>query len=57
MSKKQWYKNQWDKEVFKKGIQAWNKGHSVNENPFNSETEPIDYALWMMGWSYAMVND
>lgn len=57
MSKKQWYKDQWDKEVFKQGIEAWNSGKEAEDNPYDLEEEGIDYALWLLGWSHAMVHD
>lgn len=51
--RKQWYKDQWDKEVFKTGQVAHHYGKPLTANPYDIDMAPIDHALWILGWSYA----
>lgn len=57
INRKQWYKDQWDKEIFKEGRKAWHNCKTLKANPYSIETNPIDHAVWILGWSYAATEE
>lgn len=52
MKRKVWYKECWDKDIFKQGSEMRSMGGDESFNPYDEHKEPVEYALWLMGWAY-----
>ena len=43
--------------MFEEGVEAYDDGMAIEDNPYNMDTQEMEYTAWRMGFETAENND